>query len=436
MTPIVHFQDALDYAVQALVEEGFCQEDPVIILRDTKGCIRLFVNADSDWEKPRIDRVRTKIGELGGFGTSPEQAVLYPKDFFDPSRVLQDAVLMQDPAWASPVQIVDRQIIGQDWLNPIMGPSAGPPRLVFFGLKGGVGRSTAMALLAFSLAREGRRVLLVDLDLESPGLSGLMLPPDDLPDFGVVDYLVEDAVGQGDDVIRRIVAASPMATQTTGEIRVVSAMGIGERDYLAKLSRAYADVPGVEGPISFASRLRGLLDRLAIQERPDVILVDSRAGLHDLAAVCTVGLADNVLLFATDSPQSWQGYRLLFQHWQRHPRILKSIRDRLKMVQALFPEADQAARSANFLQNAYSVFADTLYESILPGEEDLDAFHFSKTDEAAPHYPLRINWDNRFQEFSPLLLASGAMTEDQILATYGAFIKGARGLVGLTGELA
>ncbi|HNY28815.1 MAG TPA: hypothetical protein PKH31_15690, partial [Candidatus Sumerlaeota bacterium] len=167
-----------------------------------------------------------------------------------------------------------------------------------------------------------------------------------------------------------------------------------------------------------------------------VILIDSRAGLHDLAAICTVGLAGNVLLFGSDSPQSWQGYRLLFQHWQRHPEILKSIRDRLKMVQALFPETDQAARFTSFLQHSYDVFVNTLYESTPPEQEDPDAFNFAKSDEAAPHYPLRINWDNRFQEFSPLLLASGAMTEDQIQATFGAFLKGAKGLVGLTGELA
>ncbi len=52
------------------------------------------------------------------------------------------------------------------------------PRLVFHGIKGGVGRSTAIAMLAYHLAKKGKNVLLIDFDLESPGLSGLMLPPD------------------------------------------------------------------------------------------------------------------------------------------------------------------------------------------------------------------------------------------------------------------
>ncbi|MBI5592256.1 MAG: AAA family ATPase [Deltaproteobacteria bacterium] len=77
------------------------------------------------------------------------------------------------------------------------------PRIVFFGLKGGVGRSTAMAMLAYDLARTGKRVLLIDFDLESPGLSGLLLPPDRFADFGMVDWFIEDAVGQGDAVFDR-----------------------------------------------------------------------------------------------------------------------------------------------------------------------------------------------------------------------------------------
>ncbi|HEY1693162.1 MAG TPA: AAA family ATPase [Polyangiaceae bacterium] len=43
------------------------------------------------------------------------------------------------------------------------------PRVTFFGIKGGVGRSTAPVALAKRLAEKGRRVLVVDLDMESPG---------------------------------------------------------------------------------------------------------------------------------------------------------------------------------------------------------------------------------------------------------------------------
>jgi MinD-like ATPase involved in chromosome partitioning or flagellar assembly len=40
----------------------------------------------------------------------------------------------------------------------------------FYSYKGGVGRTMALANLAIILARLGRKVLIVDLDLEAPGL--------------------------------------------------------------------------------------------------------------------------------------------------------------------------------------------------------------------------------------------------------------------------
>src|SRR5262249_9504961 len=73
-------------------------------------------------------------------------------------------------------------------------------RLAFHGIKGGVGRSTAVATLAAHLAkRPGAQVLVVDLDLESPGVGLTLLPDDRRPEFGLVDWFVEQPVGQADD---------------------------------------------------------------------------------------------------------------------------------------------------------------------------------------------------------------------------------------------
>ena len=52
-------------------------------------------------------------------------------------------------------------------------PSPGPPSnriIAFYGFKGGAGRSLLLANTAALLAAAGRRVLVVDADLEAPGL--------------------------------------------------------------------------------------------------------------------------------------------------------------------------------------------------------------------------------------------------------------------------
>lgn len=60
-------------------------------------------------------------------------------------------------------------------------PGSPPPKLgqviTFYSYKGGVGRSMALANVAALLARDGKRVLVVDWDLEAPGLEKYFFRP-------------------------------------------------------------------------------------------------------------------------------------------------------------------------------------------------------------------------------------------------------------------
>ncbi|HUU23744.1 MAG TPA: P-loop NTPase, partial [Phycisphaerae bacterium] len=52
--------------------------------------------------------------------------------------------------------------------------SSFPYIFTFYSFKGGVGRSMAVLNVAYDLAGRGRNVLILDMDLEAPGLSGFM----------------------------------------------------------------------------------------------------------------------------------------------------------------------------------------------------------------------------------------------------------------------
>lgn len=423
----VHFNMALQATADFLAQETFPKGVDPLVIRDMFGRIRIGLDhGNKDKHNKLAARLAAKVKSLAAFAGDAEKSVLFPDDFFDPDSVFKNPDIRDFyfPGTDTPFRLLDRQVVGQDWLRPAGSESKiENPRLVFFGLKGGVGRSTALTMLAYDLARTGKRVLLIDFDLESPGLSGLLLPPDRLADFGVVDWFVEDAVGQGEAVLDRMIAVSPLSQHTQGEIRVATAMGLGENFYLSKLSRVYAEVAHGGKVERFSQRTRRFIEALEQREKPDVVLIDSRAGLHDLAAVSVVDLATDVLLFGTDSAQTWQGYRLLFSHWQTCPAVLRAVRERLVMVEALFPELDQATRAEQFLEHAYTLFSETVYERIEPGvDPDPEVFNFDINDESAPHYPLRIKWNSRFQEFDPLLLPKGIMTDADITATYGDFI--------------
>lgn len=85
--------------------------------------------------------------------------------------------------------------------------------------------------------------------------------------------------------------------------------------------------------LQWAERLARLVEELEGREKPDVVFLDSRAGLHDIAAVTVTRLEAAAFLFAINSPQTWRSYELLFKHWQSHPQ-LGEFRDRLQMVAA------------------------------------------------------------------------------------------------------
>src|SRR5262249_42871601 len=124
-----------------------------------------------------------------------------------PDRVISDieasgasAHLREAEAWPRisvgdySVRIIDRRIVGADWLrSPAPSPTQ-VPRISFSSVKGGVGRSTALSVVAAHLSRRGRRVLAVDFDLEAPGIGTMLLNEDQLPLYGSLDYLVENGL--------------------------------------------------------------------------------------------------------------------------------------------------------------------------------------------------------------------------------------------------
>lgn len=443
MTSPLHFTDALRQAARMATDSALPPTPEVRLVRDVRGRLRFAIN-EKESRYPPAAKALLEAGQAALGPWSGGATVLFRDQFSDPvavfassdwhiTRVPQSYNADDEAQDVRTVKLLDRQITGQDWLRTPAAGSHGPAhRVVFFGLKGGVGRSTALSLAAWGLARNGRRVLLVDFDLESPGLSSLVLASDRTPDIGLVDWLVEDAVGQGAALLPRMVADSPLGDGATGSVRIVTAMGREERDYLPKLARAYADVPSPTGPQALGVRLRKLLEQLETQERPDVVLIDSRAGLHDLAAVAITGLADSALLFATDSDQTWAGYRQLFAHWQRRPEVVRHVRERLQLVRALQPVRGRVEGLRRFKQQAYRLFsglydalpADTAANTSAAEPDTPGLFHPLEAEELAPHSPIQIGWSEQFQEFDPRIRPEdGGATPEEIEATFGRLIR-------------
>lgn len=315
------------------------------------------------------------------------------------------------------VKYADRRLVGQDWLQKPQAMVATPPRLVFGSLKGGVGRSTALAVLAAELARLGKKVLAIDLDLEAPGIGFMLLPgSDDLakdrrPRFGVIDYLVENNLGGvKDEELYDFVGVSTFAD---GAINVIPAVGRETDNHpatmISKLSRALVeDVVGGK-VVTVADQVRQMVDRFAAREKYDAILVDARAGLSEITAAPLLGLGAEIFLFGVDQPQTFHGYTYMFAHLNAvaASEAVKEVdwRQHLTFVQAKAPSS--ASKRLHFREKLYELCADYIYdEETVDSDGDVKLADFNpgpnEVGPGVPHDALFISYHPEYDAFDPL----------------------------------
>ncbi|QFY90797.1 AAA family ATPase [Magnetovirga frankeli] len=401
------------------IQKPVLQLDWLIINRDLNGLVRFIVPEhcmSDDAQRAEIEGAYRVLAErIAPHAYPVNVGILYEVTRKEALHGAQ-AFLLEG---FQNVWVVDRLANESTW-ESIAEVSSGVPRIVFFSIKGGVGRSTALAASAWALARAGKRVLVMDLDLESPGLSSALLPTDRLPEYGITDWLVEDLVNNGHSLLNDIYATSNLTT--AGEIYLVPAHGRDPGEYVTKLGRVW--MPKVDAQVhheSWSARLNRLVNELEERVRPDLIFIDSRAGIDEVAAACVTDLgAHTVLMFAIQGRQTWTGYRALFAYWQQRSVITK-IRDRLQLVAGLVPDDDRRLDYLAALRaDAYSLFEET-YDEVEPGA--VSQWNFDEDDDNAPHTPLSIRWSRGWYGLLSLQQRMVQVDESEIQSVYGELIE-------------
>ncbi|MBA2678834.1 MAG: hypothetical protein H0U76_10640 [Ktedonobacteraceae bacterium] len=417
----VRFDQAYENLLGLLA--GYVEKLPtntrLVVVRDLRSQIRLIVDTP---EQLMLSKEDEEVAEaaLGAYKAPGDFIInLLPQAGF--SSIFDAPEAIRLPNLPANIRFVDRMVTGREWLYPVPAQSSQPHRLAFFGLKGGVGRSTALSMTAWHLAQLEKRVLVIDLDLESPGLGNMLLPyrsdllsDDDTgvpgwPMRGMVDWFVEDAVGQADEeLLRDMVQPTPINGIGRGEVIVIPAAGGAYRqDYVSKLSRAYTDFPGQEKTEVFGDRLLRALSDIENTLKPDITLLDSRAGIHHISATILTRIADISYIFASDSRQTWAGLDSLFSHWTLNKDSVRAVREKLRLVSALTPATSNREEWRDaFGENAFDSFA-RLYdeEPVADSNQDEadDLFSFGVFEDDAPHRPILVFDNPVYVQFEPLL---------------------------------
>ena len=193
-----------------------------------------------------------------------------------------------------------------------------PGRIVtFYSYKGGVGRSMLLANIAWIFATNGKRVMVIDWDLEAPGLHRYFHPfLDDgelLQTQGLIDFLVnfsERAIREPQDSQWYVPHSNllPYAVSLDCEELLggcIDFVPAGRQDagYSIRVNsfdwtRFYAEFGGGIFLEAVKKRLR---------EEYDYILIDSRTGVSDTSGICTVQMPDDLVVCFTLNTQSMAG---------------------------------------------------------------------------------------------------------------------------------
>ena len=198
----------------------------------------------------------------------------------------------------------------QDHIQSVSEESRIPRTVTFYSFKGGVGRTTALTHVAWILAKRGRKVVAVDLDLEAPGLStALNLSPK--PDHGIVDYFYDRAyLPEGIEPTISItqIFGEVVIPDSPGRLFVVPA-GILNLDYISKVDDLRATTVLSDGSTLWDSFSNEIKEHL----NPDVILVDSRTGINEWGALSLLQAADEAIVFLFPNEQNYEGINLLLK---------------------------------------------------------------------------------------------------------------------------
>lgn len=405
----VRFDDSLPQLIASLkaVYPGDLSAAEHIVIRDFEGRLAIILNfPEAVLTADILERLNCAVAkDLGPYARLDNPVRGW--DALGISKIIEEAETV--PALhidSVSIRILDRRIVGADWMiHPVLEPDA-IPRIAFISIKGGVGRSTALSIAATHLAQRGLRVLTVDLDLEAPGLGSTLLKPDELPTYGVVDWLVENGISGTDGTFR---ADCIGKSSLLDGISVVPAFGSKTRahpaDALAKIARASLEDMRDGTSVPLHAQLLEMLKSFEATSDYDVVLIDGRAGLHETTAAPVLGLGAKVLLFGINEPQTFQGYAFLLAH------IRERIPGGTKWEEsAWFVQAKADPGDAKIAQERFNALWNkeegSLSKPETLGPDDLDLI-WADNDASVPLPKdpvqlIRILNDERYRSFNPV----------------------------------
>lgn len=292
-------RDEIIARINQNLDNAGIQAEKIVVQADQYGGWNIAVISSGFEGRPKDDRKAKCLAGLDDLST--EWIELFTPQEAEWAGPLPGEIPIEElPLWpeslARGTQEIDEILFASDLDQDLPLPLV----VSFYSLRGGVGRSTALAYTGRILAAEGRKVVCVDMDLEAPGLAALFgLEREVGQHQGVVELLVHLDRGEQPDFSRHLIPVEDGL-----DLYIIPA-GRGDANYARQLRFIDPSSWYREQRNPLRELLQGLEERLPF--RPDVIFFDARTGINPFNAPLLFDLADLAVVAFFPHPQTRAG---------------------------------------------------------------------------------------------------------------------------------
>lgn len=243
--------------------------------------------------------------------------------------------------------------------------------ITFYSYKGGTGRSMALANISILLAQWGYKVLIIDWDLEAPGLEFFFKDAYKLSNTskkrGLIDLLTYYNNSNKASWAKAYWKDFPINifenADDSGKLDILVSGKEGDKEYFEKVKKL--DIGAFYSKFDGGETIEKLRDEW--KDNYDFVLIDSRTGVTDIGGICTIQLPDVLVLLFTATRQAFNG---ILDIAEKADMAQKSfLVDRLRLlsipIPSKFDSRDEFKISQNWL-NHFSKKLSFLYENWLP----------------------------------------------------------------------
>lgn len=229
--------------------------------------------------------------------------------------------------------------------------------ITFYSYKGGVGRSLAAANFSVYLAKLGLKTVLIDFDLEAPGIDAkfpLLQVPENQK--GMLEYILQYQLKNEDPgSIEQLSVKVPISNERTSSPLWLIPSG----PYLSETY--YTELNQLDWSLIFSNERDGVaffqqfINRIRLEIEADFVIIDSRTGITEIAGLCTQQLADEVVMLSSLSSESIKVTKHIKQLIQQS-RVAKALEKSIdvKVVVSRVPKPDNLE---NFKRKCCSQFS-------------------------------------------------------------------------------